>query len=92
MISLSSPLTTGCASPVGVHLRKKQQGAKWSFEIFKIREIKEGHSVRYYLQDYDGERVDGAFYGAELQSMVPESLILLVKCALQLLHLRVPHS
>lgn len=39
----------------------------WSYEIYKIRAIKEGSPVRYYLQDYDGERVDGAFYSAELQ-------------------------
>jgi hypothetical protein len=41
----------------------------WSYEIYKVREVKAGHPVRYYLQDYDGERIDGAFYGNELQTV-----------------------
>jgi hypothetical protein len=39
----------------------------WSYEVYKVHDIKMGHPVRYYLQDYDGERINGAFYGAELQ-------------------------
>jgi hypothetical protein len=39
----------------------------WSYEIYKIVEIRMNEPVRYYVQDYDGEPVLGAFYEAELQ-------------------------
>jgi hypothetical protein len=39
----------------------------WSYEIYKIVEIRMNEPVRYYLQDYDGEPVLGAFYEEELQ-------------------------
>jgi hypothetical protein len=41
----------------------------WSYEIYKVHDVKQGHPVRYYLQDYDGENIDGAFYGSELQTV-----------------------
>jgi hypothetical protein len=48
---------------------EKAHDSNWSYEIYKIWKLKEGHPVRYYLQDYDGEKIDGAFYTEELQTV-----------------------
>lgn len=39
----------------------------WSYEIFQIVGIRKSEPVMYEINDYYGERVEGAFYDAELQ-------------------------
>jgi hypothetical protein len=39
----------------------------WSYEIFKIIGIRATNPVCYYLQDYDGDRIEGIFYENNLQ-------------------------
>jgi Integrase core domain len=41
----------------------------WSYEIYKIVSIKLTSPVRYYLVDYYGEEIEGAFYENELQQV-----------------------
>ena len=40
---------------------------RWSYEIYKIVSIRLNEPVSYYLQDYYGEEIKGAFYESELQ-------------------------
>lgn len=39
----------------------------WSYELYKIVGIRTGQPVMYELDDYDGKRIQGAFYESELQ-------------------------
>ena len=39
----------------------------WTYEQFTITEVVSGSPVLYRLKDYDGDVIDGTFYGAELQ-------------------------
>jgi hypothetical protein len=41
----------------------------WSYEIYKIVSIRLTSPVRYYLVDYYGEEIEGAFYENELQQV-----------------------
>ena len=41
----------------------------WSYQVFKIRAIRLNKPVTYYLSDYYGEEVTGAFYEPELQEV-----------------------
>lgn len=46
---------------------QKGYEANWSEELFKIRRVLARAPIVYVLEDMDGEEIDGAFYGAELQ-------------------------
>ena len=52
---------------------------RWSEEIFRIVEVRMSPSspARYYLNDYDGERVQGGFYAQELQKTKYPSVYLI---------------
>ncbi len=52
---------------------KKGFHPRWSAEQFQIRAVKPGAPPLYYLRDYDGEPVEGAFYEAELQLVADPS-------------------
>ncbi len=41
----------------------------WSYQVYKVRAIRLNKPVTYYLQDYYGEHIDGAFYEPELQEV-----------------------
>ena len=45
----------------------------WSYEIFKIVGIRKNVPVLYELVDYDGERIEGAFYESDLQPVADPS-------------------
>ena len=39
----------------------------WTWEVFKVREVKNTYPVTYGLSDYKGEEIQGSFYKSELQ-------------------------
>ncbi len=45
----------------------------WSYEIFKVVGIRKNVPVLYELVDYDGERIEGAFYESDLQPVADPS-------------------
>ena len=51
----------------------------WSFEIFQITSISLKKPVVYYLHDYYGEAVKGAFYQAEIQPTKQKDVFLVEK-------------
>ena len=40
---------------------------RWSWEVFKVIEVKDTYPVTYSLSDYKGELIQGSFYKSELQ-------------------------
>ena len=60
---------------VGDHVRisrvkqlfEKGETAKWSLEVFKIREVIDSVPVTYRLDEWDGTHIEGNFYEQELQ-------------------------
>lgn len=48
--------------------------ARWSYQPYIIREVGIGEPVVYYLKERNGEKLEGAFYEAELQKTdVPDT-------------------
>ena len=41
----------------------------WSYQVYKIHAIRLNKPITYYLQDYYGEKIEGAFYEPELQKV-----------------------
>ena len=39
----------------------------WSYEVFKVSEIKKTYPVTFELEDYKSEKIEGSFYKSELQ-------------------------
>ncbi len=39
----------------------------WTWEVFKVREVKRTYPVTYGLSDYKGDEIQGSFYKSELQ-------------------------
>ena len=48
-------------------LFEKSSTRRWSYELFKIREVKNSDPPTYLLQDYFGDNILGVFYEQELQ-------------------------
>ena len=40
---------------------------RWTWEVFKVSEVKDTYPVTYGLTDYKGENIQGSFYTSELQ-------------------------
>jgi len=48
-------------------LFEKSETRNWSLELFKISEVLQTTPITYNITEYDGTKIDGAFYEEELQ-------------------------
>ena len=51
---------------------EKGYTARWTEEIFTIKEIRETNPITYIIEDLQGEEIKGTFYEPELQKTEPE--------------------
>ena len=51
---------------------EKGYTARWTEEIFTIKEIRETNPITYIIKDLQGEEIKGTFYEPELQKTEPE--------------------
>lgn len=72
---------------VGDHVRiskyknafEKGYEPQWTTEIFSISKIQRTHPITYFLKDYQGNEIKGAFYEMELQKVLHPDFYLIEK-------------